>query len=93
MIASGVTVSRDVISGLVYLIGTFAITAGIYVLIGSKFLGVIFLIVYVGAVAILFLFVIMFVRFKEIVASFPGEEELTITPLTAVGGLIFSGLL
>jgi NADH-quinone oxidoreductase subunit J len=60
-VASGVMVvsSRNAVHSVLFLILAFFNAAGLFVLIGAEFLAMILVIVYVGAVAVLFLFVVM----------------------------------
>jgi NADH-quinone oxidoreductase subunit J len=60
-VASGVMVvsARNPVHSVLFLILAFFNTAGLFVLIGAEFLAMILVIVYVGAVAVLFLFVVM----------------------------------
>ena len=51
--------SRNPVHSVFFLILAFVNSAGIFVLAGAEFLAMILLIVYVGAVAVLFLFVVM----------------------------------
>jgi len=55
---------------LLSLIGVFLNAVVIFIAAGAEFLGLVFLIVYVGAVAILFLFVIMLLNVKSLTAGF-----------------------
>ena len=69
-----------------YLIFTFVNVSALFFLLGVEFLAVIFLIVYVGAVSILFLFVVMMLNIKLV----EWTESLTrFVPITLVIGLIF----
>ena len=54
-----VTLSRNTVHSVFYLILDFVTVAFLFILIGAEFIGMIMLIVYVGAVAVLFLFVVM----------------------------------
>ncbi|MBU6461887.1 MAG: NADH-quinone oxidoreductase subunit J [Bradyrhizobium sp.] len=54
-----VIVSRNPVHSVLYLILAFVNAAGLFVLMGAEFLAMILVVVYVGAVAVLFLFVIM----------------------------------
>ncbi len=54
-----VVVSRNPVHSVLYLILTFFNAAALFLLTGAEFLGMILLVVYVGAVAVLFLFVVM----------------------------------
>src|SRR5580700_11089042 len=60
-VASGVLVvsARNPVHSVLFLILAFFNAAGLFVLIGAEFLAMILVIVYVGAVAVLFLFVVM----------------------------------
>ena len=60
-VASGamVVASRNPVHSVLFLIVTFFNAAALFVLIGAEFLAMILVIVYVGAVAVLFLFVVM----------------------------------
>jgi NADH-quinone oxidoreductase subunit J len=54
-----VIVARNPVHAVLFLILVFANAAGLFVLLGAEFIAMILIIVYVGAVAVLFLFVIM----------------------------------
>ena len=54
-----VIVSRNPVHSVLFLILAFVNAAGLFVLMGAEFLAMILIVVYVGAVAVLFLFVIM----------------------------------
>ena len=54
-----VTVSRNPVHSVLWLILTFLSTSGLFVLLGAEFVAMLLIIVYVGAVAVLFLFVVM----------------------------------
>ncbi len=60
-VAAGVLViaSRNPVHSVLFLILAFFNSAGLFVLMGAEFLAMILVIVYVGAVAVLFLFVVM----------------------------------
>jgi NADH-quinone oxidoreductase subunit J len=60
-VASGVMVvtARNPVHSVLFLILAFFNAAGLFVLMGAEFLAMILIIVYVGAVAVLFLFVVM----------------------------------
>ena len=65
-----VIVSRNPVHSVLYLILAFVNASGLFVLMGAEFLAMILIVVYVGAVAVLFLFVIMmldvdFVELRE----------------------------
>jgi NADH-quinone oxidoreductase subunit J len=54
-----VTISRNPVHSVLWLILTFLSAAGLFVLLGAEFVAMLLIIVYVGAVAVLFLFVVM----------------------------------
>ena len=60
-VASAVMViaARNPVHSVLYLILAFVNASGLFVLLGAEFLAMILVVVYVGAVAVLFLFVIM----------------------------------
>src|SRR5271168_4576142 len=67
-----VIVSRNPVHSVLYLILAFVNASGLFVLMGAEFLAMILIVVYVGAVAVLFLFVIMMldVDFSELREGF-----------------------
>jgi len=67
-----VVVSRNPVHSVLYLILAFVNASGLFVLMGAEFLAMILIVVYVGAVAVLFLFVIMMldVDFTELREGF-----------------------
>jgi len=56
---AGVVISRNPVYSVLFLILAFFNSAALFVLIGAEFIAMILVIVYVGAVAVLFLFVVM----------------------------------
>jgi NADH-quinone oxidoreductase subunit J len=71
-VAAGVMVisARNPVHSVLFLILAFFNAAGLFVLIGAEFLAMVLVIVYVGAVAVLFMFVVMmldinFIRMRE----------------------------
>ena len=64
-------VSRNPVHSVLWLILTFLSSAGLFILLGAEFVAMLLLIVYVGAVAVLFLFVVMMldVDFAELKAE------------------------
>ncbi len=60
-----VTVSRNTVYSVFFLILVFISISILFIMIGAEFLGMIMLIVYVGAVAVLFLFVVMMLNISE----------------------------
>ncbi len=70
--AFGVTTARNPVHSVLFLILTFFTAAGLFVLLGAEFLAMLLVVVYVGAVAVLFLFVVMMldVDFASLRAGF-----------------------
>src|ERR1700739_1661289 len=93
MIASGFMVisARNPVHSVLFLILAFVNAAGLFVLMGAEFLAMILVVVYVGAVAVLFLFVIMMldVDFTELREGF--LEYLPIG--LVIGGIFLAELL
>lgn len=57
--ALGVALSRNPMYSVLFLVLTFFNAAGLFILIGAEFLGLLLMMVYVGAIAVMFLFVLM----------------------------------
>jgi NADH-quinone oxidoreductase subunit J len=87
-VASAVMViaSRNPVHSVLFLILAFVNAAGLFILLGAEFLAMILVVVYVGAVAVLFLFVIMMldVDFAELRQGF-----LNYLPFGMVIGALF----
>jgi NADH-quinone oxidoreductase subunit J len=67
-----VVTARNPVHSVLFLIGAFFSAAGLFVLLGAEFLAMLLVVVYVGAVAVLFLFVVMMldVDFSSLRAGF-----------------------
>lgn len=63
--ALGTILSKNPIHSVVYLIMTFFTLSGIYLLLNAQFLAAVNIIVYAGAIMVLFLFVLMFLNLKK----------------------------
>lgn len=90
-----VTVSRNTVYSVFFLILVFISISILFIMIGAEFLGMIMLIVYVGAVAVLFLFVVMMLNITEQLAKRPSRKGLinNISVGSIVGVIIFLELL
>ena len=89
-----VITSRNTINSVFFLILDFISVGCLFIMIGAEFLGMILLIVYVGAVAVLFLFVVMMLNVAQQKQSwFIGKKSNHIPTGTLVGLLIFLELL
>lgn len=86
-VAAGVMVvaARNPVHSVLFLIVAFFNAAGLFILLGAEFLAMILVIVYVGAVAVLFLFVVMMLNidFEQLRSGF-----VRYLPVGAVVGLI-----
>ena len=85
---SGVMViqARNPVHSVLFLILVFFNAAGLLVLLGLDFFAMIFLVVYVGAIAVLFLFVVMMLNIK--IAEI-NEKRLRYLPIGGVLGILF----
>jgi NADH-quinone oxidoreductase subunit J len=82
-----VVTSRNPVHSVLFLILAFVNAAGLFMLLGAEFLAMLLIVVYVGAVAVLFLFVVMMldVDFAEFRQGF-----LNYLPIGALIALIFA---
>jgi NADH-quinone oxidoreductase subunit J len=91
-----VIAARNPVHSVLYLILAFVNAAGLMVMLGAEFLAMILIVVYVGAVAVLFLFVIMMldVDFTELRQGFlqylPLGALLFFVFVLELGGVVFS---
>ncbi len=83
--AAMVIAARNPVHSVLFLILTFCNAAGLFVLLGAEFLAMILVVVYVGAVAVLFLFVVMMldINFAELRQGF-----LQYLPIGGLIGLV-----
>ncbi|MDA7946599.1 MAG: NADH-quinone oxidoreductase subunit J [Hyphomicrobiaceae bacterium] len=77
--------ARNPVHAVLFLILAFVNSAGLFILLGAEFLALILIVVYVGAVAVLFLFVVMMldVDFAELRAGF-----IAYLPVGALIGIV-----
>ena len=95
-ILSGIMVitAKNPVISVLFLIAVFLNVAGYLVLLGVAYLGLVYLIVYVGAIAILFLFVIMMLNLRLVELVETGQEYTKSLPMGAfLGSLFFFELL
>lgn len=85
---SGIMViqSRNPVHSVLFLILVFFNVAGLLILLGLDFFAMIFLVVYVGAIAVLFLFVIMMLNIKLAEIN---EKKLRYLPIGGLIGILF----
>ena len=84
-----VTISRNTVNSVFFLILVFVSVSILFILIGAEFLGMIMLIVYVGAVAVLFLFIVMMLNISEqITKKIKREGFVNNIPVGLIVGII-----
>ena len=89
-----VITSRNTVNSVFFLILDFISVGCLFIMVGAEFLGMIILIVYVGAVAVLFLFVVMMLNVAEQKQSwFVGKKSTHIPTGLIVSVLVFLELL
>ena len=90
-----VITSRNTVNSVFFLILDFISVGCLFIMVGAEFLGMIILIVYVGAVAVLFLFVVMMLNITEQLTKRSSRRGLinNISVGSIVGVIIFLELL
>ena len=88
MLISGIMViqARNPVHSVLFLILVFFNAAGLLVLLNLDFFAMIFLVVYVGAIAVLFLFVVMMLNIKLAEIN---EKKLRYLPIGGLLGILF----
>src|SRR5215470_19156514 len=81
--------SKNPVISVIFLISTFVSGAGYLILIGINFVGLSYIIVYVGAIAVLFLFVIMMINIKLTDILETGSQYTKNLPLALAIGSLF----
>jgi NADH-quinone oxidoreductase subunit J len=84
--AIGVVTARNPIYSVLALIATFFCLSGHYILLNAQFLAAVNIIVYAGAIMVLFLFTIMFLNLRK-------DDEESKTNLTKIASVVVGGLL
>jgi NADH-quinone oxidoreductase subunit J len=84
--ALGVILSRNPINSVLFLIATFFAISGHYILMNAQFLAIVNIIVYAGAIMVLFLFVIMLMNLNA-------DAEPQKSRLVQFAGIIAGGIL
>jgi NADH-quinone oxidoreductase subunit J len=83
-----VVLARNPITSALALIVSFFILAGYYVLLSAQFLAAVQVVVYAGAIMVLFLFVIMLLNLRQLPQMFP-VKGIPIVLGVIVGGILF----
>jgi len=84
--AIGVVTARNPIYSVLALIATFFCLSGHYILLNAQFLAAVNIIVYAGAIMVLFLFTIMFLNLRK-------DDEESKTSLTKMISVVVGGIL
>lgn len=84
-----VITSKNPVISVLYLISVFINTAGYLILLGIGFVGIAYVIVYIGAITVLFLFVIMMINIKLVDILEVGREYTKNLPLALSIGFVF----
>ena len=84
-----VITSKNPVIAVIFLISVFVNAAGYLILIGIGFIGISYIIVYVGAIAVLFLFVIMLLNIKLTDILETSHQYTKNLPLALAIGLLF----
>lgn len=85
--ALGVILSRNPVNSVLFLIATFFAVSGHYILMNAQFLGIVNIIVYAGAIMVLFLFVIMLMNLNA--DTEPQKNRLVQMAGVIAGGVLF----
>ena len=83
-----VVVAKNPITSALALIVTFFVLAGYYVLLSAQFLAAVQILVYAGAIMVLFLFVIMLLNLQKLPGMFPVKAAPVVLGIV-VGGVLF----
>ncbi len=81
-----VVFSRNPVNSVLYLVMTFFCIAGHYLLMNAQFLAIVHIVVYAGAIMVLFLFIIMLMNLNE--DSEPQKTWLTKIIAAVAGGMM-----
>jgi NADH-quinone oxidoreductase subunit J len=85
--ALGVILSRNPVNSVLFLIATFFAISGHYILMNAQFLAIVNIIVYAGAIMVLFLFVIMLMNLNA--DTEPQKNRLIQMAAVISGGALF----
>ena len=84
-----VIVSKNPVHSVLFLVVTFFSTAGLFVLLNAHFIAIVQILVYAGAIMVLFLFVIMLLNLKKTQEDFSKMMMLKIYGLIAAFFFLF----
>lgn len=78
--------SKNPVHSILFLVLVFSLTTGLLIMLGVEFIAMLFLVVYVGAITVLFLFVVMMLNVKIVELN---ERLLKYLPIGLFIGIIF----
>ena len=81
--------SKNPVISVIFVISTFVNAAGYLILLGVNFIGISYIVIYVGAIAVLFLFVIMMINIKLTDILETGSQYTKNLPLALAIGFLF----
>jgi len=84
-----VITSKNPVIAVIFLISVFVNASGYLILLGLGFIGISYIIVYIGAIAVLFLFVIMMINIRLTDILEVGSQYTKTIPLAIAIGLLF----
>jgi NADH-quinone oxidoreductase subunit J len=83
----GVIAQRSAVRSALFLLVNFCCLAGLYILLNAQFVAVVQVIIYVGAIVVLFLFVVMLLGMER------AEETPDVRPYQWIAGILLGVLL
>jgi len=87
--ALGVVLSRNPIVSAMMLMSTLFLTGGLYISLGLYFIGAVQILIYAGAIAVLFIFIVMLLDMKTFKMVIPGRKIIGALGLVAAA-MIFA---
>jgi NADH-quinone oxidoreductase subunit J len=89
--AIGVVSSRDIVHAALFLVLALLMTAGVFVLLSAEFIGLVQILIYGGAVTILFIFALMLTRARQMRMRLNGSQQPfgVVAALVVAVGLIY----
>ena len=84
-----VITSKNPVVAVIFLISLFINTAGYLILLGIGFIGLSYIIIYIGAITVLFLFIIMMINIRLLDILEIGSEYTKNLPLALLVGTLF----
>jgi NADH-quinone oxidoreductase subunit J len=88
--ALAMVMARNVVHGVIFMIGNFVLTAALFIMLQAPFIAAVQLIVYAGAIMVLFLFVVMLLGAGEMGLEEPlaGQRPLGLVLMLALGVML-----